>query len=148
MIAPVGPLGIAALLGLAALGLVLDEPALAADPANGELLAGLAGCGACHTADGGAPYAGGGPIETRFGTFRATNLTPDPEHGLGGWTERDFARAMRDGRAPDGHAYWPVFPYPAFSGLTDADLADLWAYLRTIPPSATPNVASEPDAGR
>lgn len=129
---------------LALAGLLACAPAHADDPpgdaSRGEVLAGLGGCAACHTADDGAPYAGGHAVVTRFGTFHGSNLTADPEHGLGRWTYEDFARAMREGRAPDGRAYWPAFPYPAFTGLVDADLADLWAYLRTLPPDPTPEV--------
>ncbi len=111
----------------------------AQDVARGEVLAGLSGCEACHTAEAGQPWAGGHAVVSRFGTFYGTNLTQDPEHGLGAWNEADFVRAMREGRGPDHRAYWPAFPYPAFTLLTDADLGDLWAYLQTIPPAAVPN---------
>lgn len=114
--------------------LLLVALALAGDPVRGEQLAGLAGCGACHTAPDGAPYAGGHPVETRFGTFYGSNLTPDAEQGLGLWTEGDFVRAMRYGHGPDGRPYWPAFPYTSFTGMDDEDLADLWAWLRTLPP--------------
>lgn len=103
------------------------------DPARGEVLAGLGGCEACHTADEGPPYAGGHRIETAFGTYVGSNLTPDLEHGLGAWTYPKFERAMRHGKRPEGGSYFPAFPYPSFSGLTDADLQDLWAYLGTLP---------------
>ncbi|HMV68809.1 MAG TPA: cytochrome c [Myxococcota bacterium] len=116
--------------------------ALAGDPVHGEALAALAGCPACHTAPDGAPYAGGHAVETKFGTFFGTNLTPDVEHGLGTWSEADFVRAMRDGRAPDGRAYWPAFPYPSFTHMDDADLADLWAWLRALPPDPRPDTLS------
>ena len=109
------------------------------DPAWGEILAGLGECGACHTAEGGAPYAGGYAIRTRFGTFYGPNLTPDPETGIGTWTYADFSRAMREGRDEEGHALWPAFPYPSFTRLTDADLADLWAWLRAQEPVRAPN---------
>jgi mono/diheme cytochrome c family protein len=122
--------------------------ALAADPERGRLLTGLGGCQACHTADDGEPWAGGHAIETRFGTFYGTNLTPDPEHGLGAWTDEDFVRAMRRGRSPDGRAYWPAFPYASFTRLTDADLADLWAFLRTLPAVSRPDTAQEPRPSR
>lgn len=121
----------------AAASAVAGEPG--GDAARGEVLAGLGGCAACHTADDGAPYAGGHAVVTRFGTFYGSNLTPDPEHGLGRWSFADFVRAMREGLAPDGHAYWPAFPYPAFTGSSDADLVDLWAYLRTLPPDSSPD---------
>jgi mono/diheme cytochrome c family protein len=111
------------------------EPAvLPGDPARGQQLAGLAGCAACHTAPGGAPFAGGYAIETKFGTFYGSNLTPDPATGLGGWSWDDFVEAMRDGRSPEGHGYWPAFPYPSFRYASDTDLRDVWAYLRSLPP--------------
>ena len=103
------------------------------DAAVGERLAGLAGCPACHTAPAGVPFAGGYPIETKFGTFYGTNLTPDARTGLGAWTYGDFARAMREGEAPEGHGYWPAFPYPSFRRASDEDLGHLWAYLRGLP---------------
>ncbi len=113
--------------------------ALAADPGRGEVLAGLSGCVACHTAPEGEPLAGGHGIVTEHGTFYGSNLTPDPEHGLGAWDLADFERAMRHGRAPDGHAYYPAFPYTAFTRLTETDLADLWAWLQTQPAVAEPD---------
>jgi mono/diheme cytochrome c family protein len=90
------------------------------------------------------PYAGGHSIETRWGTFVGTNLTPDPEHGLGEWTFDDFVRAMRRGRGPGGERYWPAFPFQWFGHTTDADLADLWAFLRALPPEARPDEAQAP----
>lgn len=113
---------------------LLTLAALAGDPDVGAKLAGLAGCAACHTEEGGAPYAGGYAIETDFGTFYGSNLTPDDATGIGSWTEADFARAIRHGRSPEGKAYWPAFPYPSFTQLTDQDLGDLWAYLRSLTP--------------
>ncbi|MCA9569541.1 MAG: c-type cytochrome, partial [Myxococcales bacterium] len=117
--------------------------ALAGDPAIGAALAGLGGCAACHTADGGPPWAGGHAVETPRGTFYGSNLTPDPEHGLGAWGFDDFRRAMREGRAPDGHAYWPAFPYTSFTNLTDEDLGHLWAFLQTLEPVARPDQPHE-----
>ncbi len=96
------------------------------------------GCG-CHMGVEAEPQpdaldlGGGRPIETPFGSFHATNISPDVETGLGQWSVDDFIRAMQHGRAPDGSAYYPVFPYPAFTGMSDADLRDLWAYLRSVP---------------
>lgn len=107
------------------------------------MLAGVAGCASCHTVEGGAPYAGGYAIETPWGTFHGSNLTPDPDHGLGAWSFDDFRGAMRHGRRPQGGPYYPAFPYPAFTGITDADLADLWAFLRTVEPVARPEEPHE-----
>lgn len=119
-----------------------------ADAADrGVRLAGLAGCGACHTADGGAPYAGGHAIETPFGTFVGTNLTPS-ESGLAAWTFDDFERAMRKGKSPNGRAYWPAFPYASFAALTNADLQDLWAFLQAQEPVERPNEPHALNRGR
>lgn len=85
------------------------------------------------------PYAGGRALKTPFGTFYGPNLTPHPEAGIGRWSEADFFRAMREGRRPDGANYFPAFPYTSFTKITDSDLRDLWAYLRSLPPSAQPN---------
>lgn len=122
---------------------LLVGTASAGDPARGEVLAGLSGCAACHTAEDGPAYAGGHAIRSRFGTFYGSNLTPDPEHGIGRWSEADFVRAMREGMAPDGHPYWPAFPYPSFTRASDQDLADLWAFLGTLPAVARPDHANE-----
>lgn len=82
------------------------------------------------------PFAGGRALTTPFGTFYGPNITPHTLAGLGRWTEADFVRAMRKGVRPDGANYFPAFPYPSFTSISDADLRDLWAYLRTILPSS------------
>jgi mono/diheme cytochrome c family protein len=131
--------------------LILAAAAAAAsaeDPAWGEVLAGLAGCRACHDTQGEPAYSGGAPLETPFGTFVGPNVTADPDHGIGAWSLADFERALRRGRSPDGRAYWPVFPYRSFAHLTDADVAALWAALRAAPPSPRPSVAQDPDHSR
>jgi mono/diheme cytochrome c family protein len=93
------------------------------------------GCG-CHTdyKHHGMTLAGGRGLKTPFGTYFSTNLTPDPGTGLGRWSEADFVRAMREGVGPDGRQYFPVFPYTSFTRMTDADLHDLWAFLRAQTP--------------
>jgi mono/diheme cytochrome c family protein len=72
-------------------------------------------------------------MTTPFGVYYSTNITPDRETGIGGWSEADFARAMREGRAPGGTAYFPVFPYTAFTGMSDRDVSALRAYLFSLP---------------
>ena len=106
------------------------------------------GC-SCHTNYPGegdeAPWlAGGRPLETPFGVFYSTNITSDPETGLGRWSDADFIRAMREGLSPEGQHYFPVFPYPSFSGMRDRDLIDLKAYLDSLP--AIRRVDRDPDA--
>ncbi len=114
--------------------MLLVLPALAADgdPARGAIVAGLGGCASCHTADDGPPYAGGHAIETKWGTFFGTNITPDETSGIGAWTEEEFVRAMRRGKSAD-RLLWPAFPFPFFTKMTDPDLSDLWAFLQTVP---------------
>lgn len=112
---------------------------------RGEYLLNAGGCLGCHTdaKNKGAPLAGGRALKTPFGTFYGPNITPDSQYGLGGWTEADFIRAMREGVRRDGANLYPVFPYTSFTKISDADLKDLWAYLRTAPAVATPNKAHE-----
>lgn len=108
---------------------------LQGDAERGAYVLRLGGCVACHTdaKDGGAVLAGGAPIKTPFGTFVAPNITPDPDTGIGGWTAEQFAAALTAGVAPDGSYYYPVFPYASYTRMHDQDIADLWAYLRTVP---------------
>jgi mono/diheme cytochrome c family protein len=110
--------------------------------ARGAYLAAASGCDQCHTdsKNAGAPYAGRRVIETEFGALATPNITPDKASGIGAWREADFVRAMRWGIAPDGTHYVPAFPFPYFAGLTDGDLADLWAYLRSLSPASQPNI--------
>lgn len=111
------------------------------DPKRGEYLAKAAGCVGCHTlTTKDAPaFAGGRALKTPFGTFYGPNITPHPEAGIGKWTEGDFMRAMRLGERPDGSSYFPAFPYPSFTGISDEDLRHLWAYLRALPPNGRAN---------
>ena len=122
---------------------IRDDPGsieLAGDPNRGAYLARASGCIACHTdmAGGGAPLAGGAPLETPFGTFVPPNLTTDPEHGIGVWTIGDFAVAVRQGVSPEGEPYFPSFTYPFYGNFTDQDIADLWAAFQTVPAVAEP----------
>ncbi len=109
---------------------------------NGEYLAKAAGCVGCHTNNksGSTPFAGGRALDTPFGTFYGPNITPNKQHGLGEWTEVDFTRAVRQGERRDGSHYFPAFPYPSFTGMTDQDIRDLWAFLKTVSPSNQANV--------
>lgn len=115
----------------------------AAQVERGRYLATLGNCGACHTARGGAPFAGGRPIDTPFGVVYGSNLTPDPEHGLGRWSADHFWRAMHHGRSRDGRLLSPAFPYPNFTRLVRDDSDALFAYLRSLPPVAQPNRAAD-----
>jgi mono/diheme cytochrome c family protein len=129
------------LLVLAALA-AATGPAAAADPAlaaHGELIFNIGGCTNCHTAKGGQVLAGGDAIGTPFGDFYAPNITPDPAHGIGGWSDADFIRAMREGVGPDGRPYYPAFPYTSFTHMSDEDLSALKAYLGTLAPVDQPS---------
>jgi mono/diheme cytochrome c family protein len=107
------------------------------DARRGEYLVKAAGCAGCHTdtGSGAVAYAGGRILDTPFGNFYGPNITPHPQAGIGRWSEQDFFRAMRQGVRPDGAHYYPAFPYPSFTQIADQDLRDLWAYLRSLPPS-------------
>jgi mono/diheme cytochrome c family protein len=132
----------------AALCLGLALPARAADEASlarGELLFKAADCTGCHTdvKGGGKPLAGGRPLVTSFGTFYGPNITPDKQYGIGGWSEAQFHDALRKGVDDDGDYLFPVFPYTSFTGMTDEDIADLYAYLQTLAPVAQPSKPHE-----
>jgi len=111
-------------------------PAVAEEDAvsRGEYLVRAGGCFSCHTVAGEEKLAGGRALATPFGTFYSPNITPDPETGIGRWTDAQFLRALREGVRPDGGNYFPVFPYPSFTGITDGDALALKAYLFSLPP--------------
>jgi mono/diheme cytochrome c family protein len=98
---------------------------------RGGELAALGYCASCHTADGSKPFAGGRPLATPFGTIFGTNITPDPETGIGAWSQAAFNRAMRDGVDRAGRDLYPAFPYDHFTKLTDDDLGALYAFTMT-----------------
>ncbi|MGP1677369.1 MAG: c-type cytochrome [Burkholderiales bacterium] len=124
------PAGVLVLLLLA----LIETTFAQGDAQRGLYLAKAGGCIGCHTEDkkNAVPFAGGRALKTPFGTFYGPNITPDPVAGIGRWNEADFIRAMRHGTRPDGANYFPAFPYPSFTRITDTDLRDLWAYLRTL----------------
>ena len=113
--------------------------------AKGAELAAIGNCDVCHTKRDGTPYAGGRPLQTPFGTIYATNITPDPETGLGNWSEPAFLRAMREGVRRDGAHLYPAFPYDHFTKVSTQDLRAIYAFLMTrepvraeTPPNALP----------
>ena len=111
--------------------------------ARGAYLVRAGGCVSCHTVKGGAQFAGGRALATPFGTFYTPNITPDSETGIGRWTDGDFLRALRKGIRPDGARYFPVFPYPSFTGITDEDARAIKAYLFSLTPVRQPNQPHE-----
>ena len=124
---------------LVALAWLLSAGPLAAegepDAKRGRYLFDAAGCRGCHTdaKNKGKPLSGGRRLNTPFGAYYSPNITPDAETGIGKWTDADFVRALRQGTAPDGSHYFPVFPYPSYSGMTDRDMLDIKAYIFTTP---------------
>jgi nicotinate dehydrogenase subunit B len=102
--------------------------------ARGRQLAALGDCAVCHTTANGTVNAGGRAIETPFGTIYATNITPDPDTGIGAWSYPAFERAMREGIHRNGRHLYPAFPYPHFAKATDADLQALYAWLMAQTP--------------
>jgi mono/diheme cytochrome c family protein len=104
-----------------------------ADIQRGALLAAAGDCAECHTAPGGAPLAGGYPLPTPFGIIYGSNITPDPNTGIGNWSEIAFARALRQGVRQDGALLYPAFPYNHFTLVSDNDVKALYAYLMTRP---------------
>ncbi|QCP53644.1 c-type cytochrome [Trinickia violacea] len=101
---------------------------------EGARIVALGDCIVCHTAKDGKPFAGGLPLATPFGTIYATNITPDPETGIGRWSQEAFARALRRGISRDGHQLYPAFPYIHFTRISDHDIAAAYAYLMTREP--------------
>ncbi len=99
----------------------------------GAELAAIGNCNECHMANSGAPYAGGRPIPTPFGTIFSSNITPDTATGIGAWSEAAFERAMRDGVDREGRELYPAFPYDHFTKATDDDIRALYVYLMAQP---------------
>jgi mono/diheme cytochrome c family protein len=146
-----GSLGIACLLVFLALAwrpaiAPIDPPAKASFSAEliakGEVLAGAGYCAVCHTRQGGQLFAGGYPMPTPFGTIYSTNITPEPETGIGRWSLEAFTRAMHEGISRDGSHLFPAFPYDHFTKVWDDDVKALYAYLMTRPPVRTPALAN------
>jgi mono/diheme cytochrome c family protein len=111
--------------------------------ARGKYLAEAADCAACHSAPGGAPFAGGLPMQTGFGTIYATNVTPDPDDGLGRWSAEDFWRALHDGVRRDGQQLYPAMPYTSYRGMTRADADAIYAYIMQLRPMKVANRRTE-----
>lgn len=131
----------------------LDEAELAAisghepDLSNGEVLFWAGGCASCHAdpdAEGEARLvlSGGLALESEYGPFGVPNISPHPDDGIGAWAFADFANAMARGVAPDGQHYYPSFPYASYARMPLTDLADLWAFMRTLPVSESASSAA------
>jgi len=109
---------------------------------RGEYLARAADCMACHTRPGGTPYAGGRGFALPFGTLYSTNITSDPETGIGRYTDAQFLAALHRGTRRDGQPLYPAMPFTAYALMTDADALAIKAYLFSLPPVRSPAVAN------
>lgn len=111
-----------------------SAPAQQSSIERGEYLARAGDCVSCHTAGGGAPFAGGLRLDTPFGYMLSPNITPDPDTGIGRWSSADFYRALHDGVNKHGKDMFPTMPYDFYTKVTRADVDAIYAYLRTVKP--------------
>ncbi|UTA55486.1 cytochrome c [Lysobacter soli] len=128
---------------LARRGPVQHVAATAEQLAHGRYLTDAADCAACHTAPGGAPFAGGYAMRTPFGTIHGTNITPDPEHGIGRYTADEFFHALTRGEARDGRQLYPAMPYASYRTVSREDSDAIYAYLMNQPAVAQPNAKND-----
>ena len=101
---------------------------------RGQYLVAAGDCMSCHLRPGGEAFSGGLGLNTPFGTIYSSNITADPETGLGNWTEEQFYRAMHEGIGAHGENLYPAFPYPWFRNVPREDTDAILAYLKTTPP--------------
>ncbi|MGH7392094.1 MAG: cytochrome C [Candidatus Rokuibacteriota bacterium] len=133
-----GVLSLVTYAGVVGVLLLLTPPPAAGQASSAEIARGryvfgaTGGCG-CHTVPEGQVNVGGRRYDGPFGTVYSTNITPDPETGIGGWTDEQIVAAIRLGRRPNGERLLPVHPYPVFNGMAAEDLKALVAFLRTVP---------------
>ena len=146
-------LGLIALAALGAAGALAltapDRHARDGQPPDGDAQAGervflVGGCASCHAAedaegDNRLMLSGGQVLASDFGSFTVPNISPHRQAGIGAWSYYQFADAMRYGTSPEGRHYYPAFPYTSYARMTDQDLADLFAHIRTLPESAQTN---------
>src|ERR1700693_5371900 len=110
--------------------------------ARGKSLTVAPACAACHTTEGGKPFAGGLAFKLPFGTIYSSNITPDRENGIGAWSDAEFARAMRSGIGRHGEDLYPALPYTSYALLSGDDVLAIRAYLATLTPVDTPTPAN------
>ena len=114
--------------------------------ANGQIIFTAGNCSACHATPGQTDrtvLGGGLKLASPFGTFVTPNISPDPRYGIGGWSEYEFADAMKRGVGRHGEHLYPAFPYTAYSLLKTADVRDLYAYLKSLPAVARPTATHQ-----
>lgn len=129
----------------------LSEDAVAGltgDPGKGELVFWAAGCASCHMVaeakdDAQLVLSGGQRFPSDFGTFIAPNISQDPEQGIGAWSLLDLANAVTRGVSPEGEHYYPALPYGSYAKMEMQDVADLYAFLKTLPADPTPSQPHE-----
>jgi mono/diheme cytochrome c family protein len=122
--------------------------ALTPDPAHGKEVYDAGGCASCHWAPGAEGEArdvlsGGQSITSTFGTFHVPNISSDPAEGIGGWSTVDLANALLKGTGPDDAHLYPALPYASYTHMLPQDVADLRAYLATLPADPTPSKSHE-----
>ncbi len=128
---------------LVALGLLAAIRSQAADQdyvnvERGRTLATQADCMPCHSQQGGKPWAGGRAVETPFGNIISANITPDPETGIGNWTDQQFVDALTKGIGDGGKHLYPAMPYTYYTKMTRDDVLAIRAYLATLEPVRNP----------
>ncbi|TPN81164.1 c-type cytochrome [Mesorhizobium sp. CU2] len=101
---------------------------------RGEYLTRAADCAACHTVAGGKPFSGGFAFKLPFGTIYSANITPDPETGIGAWTDDEFVRAVHEGIGQKGERLYPAFPYVSYTAMTREDVLAIKTYLFSLKP--------------
>jgi mono/diheme cytochrome c family protein len=121
---------------------------LTGDATKGELVFWASGCASCHMAEGAKGEAqlvltGGQRFPSDFGTFIAPNISQDPAEGIGGWSLLDLANALTRGISPEGEHYYPALPYASYAKMQLQDVADLHAFLQTLPADPTPSQPHE-----
>jgi len=126
----------------------LEITSIKTDLENGEQVFWAGGCASCHAAEKAEAedklkLGGGHRLKTPFGTFVAPNISPDAETGIGSWSFEDFQIAMKYGQSPDGKHYYPSFPYASYTRMTNKDIADLFAYMKTLPMVSRQNETHE-----
>ena len=125
-----------------------DVAGLTGDVIKGEAVFWASGCASCHMAEGAKGAAelvlvGGQRFPSDFGTFIAPNISQDPDQGIGGWSLLDMANAITRGVSPEGTHYYPALPYASYAKMKLQDVADLHAFLQTLPADATPSLPHE-----
>jgi mono/diheme cytochrome c family protein len=112
------------------------------DVENGKVIFNIGGCVSCHAKPGQEDktlLGGGLELNTPFGLFKVPNISPDEIHGIGRWTERNFANALLKGVGRKGEHLFPSFPYTSYQRMTLDDVRDLFAYMKTLPADPTPS---------